>query len=97
MGFKVVELMLVKAFGVSLPNTEYTIHAGYGVSKNADNTFNIEAKADVYASTDHTKAPIDVIRVLLKNLPSLPADIYASLYAALKSQHRFQGKTIIDN
>lgn len=97
MGFKVVEPMLVKAFGVSLPNTEYTIHAGYEVSKNADNTFNIEAKADVYASVDHTKAPIDVIRVLLKNLPSMPADIYAALYAALKSQLRFQGKTLIDN
>ena len=97
MGFKVVEPMVVKAFkGLNIPNTEYTLHAGYEVSKNADGTFQVEAKADVYVSADHSGAPIDVVRVVLKNLALLPADVLAALYAALKAQNRFHGKTLVD-
>ena len=96
MGFKVVEPVTFRATGVSLANTEYTIHASYDLKKEG-NVWNIDAAADVYASSDHTKKPIDVMHVELKGLSALPADIMTALYVQLKTARRFAGKTIIDN
>lgn len=95
MGFKVVESVVFANKGIELQNTEYTLLGSYEVKK-SEGKYNVEAYARVYGGVDHTKAVLDVIRVGLV-LDSLSDGLMSLLYARLKEDARFTGKTIIDN